>query len=1115
MNAFWYDIGSVPTVHADQHHLYFVPGSSTLFVGNDGGVYRTTNGGVNWSWIGSGLKITQFYRLGLSATGSSLILAGSQDNGTKRYNGSWADVSGGDGMECIIDPDNASIMYVSMQRGILQRSTNGGNSFRRINDANSDGEYDDINEGGAWVTPYMLHPTNSSTLFAGFVNVWRSTDSGTNFTRISDFGGTTKLRNLTVAPSNADIIYASTSSRMNRTTDGGASWAQTTRPGTGTITSITVHPDLPLTVWATTSGYTSGQKVFHSTDGGGNWANISGSLPNVPANCLAYQNNSNNRIYVGTDIGVYYRDTTMNDWTAFNSGLPNVIISELEIRGSTNDLVAATFGRGLWQISLNSVLPTPVLLLPENSSKNLETNSIALVWESAPNATSYQLQVSISADFDSFIIDQSNLTDTIYMLNGLSYYTKYYWRVKASAAGAASAWPSAFDFTTKLPAPVLVSPANFSNAIGLSGQLSWQSVGGATSYGLMLSDTNDFSNVILQDNDINTTALDYSGLANFNNYYWRVQSGNAGGDSDWSQTFGFVTMISIPVLSSPANNITGLQYSGIFIWDSVDGASSYDIEVSKNPGFNDLVISEPNINAASLAYDKLDSFTIYYWRVRANGTNEISGWSEVWNLRTKFANPKLLAPDSNSVAIELNGLLEWEEDAAVEYYAVQIAADSTFDDIILHSEDDASPEIAFSGLNNNTIYYWRVRKTSGAEYSRWSNIWKFTTELSQPLLQSPPDNADSVGVDIELTWLPVHGAGSYLIQLSDNFGMQNLIIQRESGYETRYEIDGMEKNKTYYWRAKAYSPYNDSSSINDKYTNRSQWSVVWRFSTERDVTLLDSPPDNSGAEPVAGKLRWKGITGVPNYRMQISTDNSFVNTIADIGGIGQAEYDYSGLDNYEQYFWRAGAEYDDGTVVWSEVWSFTTVIAEPEQLMPPDNAAGISLSGYLQWALVAGAANYSVQLSANIDFNVLIIDVGNISEANIQYQNLDYSGDYYWRVKAHNAFGESGWPKASKFTTKSVNSTLLAADGTTQLALKAYPNPFNNTTIIKYTLDYPTFVYIIIYDHLGSKIKTMKQYQDAGERQTIFKADKLNSGVYYYTIQTGERIEGGQLLLIK
>ena len=106
-------------------------------------------------------------------------------------------------------------------------------------------------------------------------------------------------------------------------------------------------------------GYTSGEKVYMSDDGGNNWQNISGTLPNIPCNTIVLDENSNlETLYIGTDLGVFTKDSTVSDWSGFNNNsLPNVIVHELEIQYQSNKLIAATYGRGLWSIDLQITSP--------------------------------------------------------------------------------------------------------------------------------------------------------------------------------------------------------------------------------------------------------------------------------------------------------------------------------------------------------------------------------------------------------------------------------------------------------------------------------------------------------------------------------------------------------------------------------------------------------------------------------------------------------------------------------------------------------------------------------------------------------------------------------------
>lgn len=85
---------------------------------------------------------------------------------------------------------------------------------------------------------------------------------------------------------------------------------------------------------------------------GATWINISASIPNIPVNCIVFMNNSNDGVYIGTDLGVFYKDATLNVWEPFFSGLPNVIVTQLEIYYPTSKIRASTYGRGVWQSDL-------------------------------------------------------------------------------------------------------------------------------------------------------------------------------------------------------------------------------------------------------------------------------------------------------------------------------------------------------------------------------------------------------------------------------------------------------------------------------------------------------------------------------------------------------------------------------------------------------------------------------------------------------------------------------------------------------------------------------------------------------------------------------------------
>jgi hypothetical protein len=357
ISTMWYGGTGVPEVHADKHYMAFSPVSTgTLYQCNDGGLYKTSDGGATWTDLTNGLQITQFYRMGNAATNANRTIAGAQDNGTKlRNTATYTDVIGGDGMEAIIDYTNANIMYGSLYYGQIQKSTDGGVNWTGISGSLP---------SGAWVTPYVIDPVDPQVLYAGVGgNVWKTTNRGSSWSAISSSLSVYELQSLAVAPSNTQVIYAGSYYNLYKSTNGGGSWSTVTLPAYDAVTSIEIHPTNPLIVWITFSGYSAGSKVFKTEDGGATWTNISGTLPNLPTNTIEYDKNTG-VLYLGNDLGVFVRHPDMQDWQLFDTGLPNVIVTELEIQYSSGRLRAATYGRGLWESDLFTGTVTPSYCAP-------------------------------------------------------------------------------------------------------------------------------------------------------------------------------------------------------------------------------------------------------------------------------------------------------------------------------------------------------------------------------------------------------------------------------------------------------------------------------------------------------------------------------------------------------------------------------------------------------------------------------------------------------------------------------------------------------------------------------------------------------------------------------
>ncbi len=372
--------GGGPYVHPDQHDCVYQNGT-TIYVVNDGGVARSTNNGATWVTVNGNMNIAEPYGLSLSALSPNIALAGLQDNGTISYNGvGWSLTLGGDGMMGCIDRTNNNLMFASQYNGNIKKSTNAGGTWPTFTAG--------LTGSGPWVVPITQDPNIANTFYTGYQQVFKST--GGAWTQVGVLPGTVDVIEIVPCPSNSNIIYISRgSSGVYKSTNAGATWVSLPSVPSGYVTDIDVDNLNANNVYITYSGY-SANKVYYSNDGGVSWTNISVGLPAIPANTIVYKKNSPGAIYVGMDVGVFYKELSMPAFVPFYTGLPNVNVSDLEIYYPTGKLRAATYGRGMWETNLYSqpgVVPTAFYTTPSNTI--CSGNTIAFTDASSNSPTSW------------------------------------------------------------------------------------------------------------------------------------------------------------------------------------------------------------------------------------------------------------------------------------------------------------------------------------------------------------------------------------------------------------------------------------------------------------------------------------------------------------------------------------------------------------------------------------------------------------------------------------------------------------------------------------------------------------------------------------------------------
>jgi hypothetical protein len=241
--------------------------------------------------------------------------------------------------------------------------------------------------GGDWATQLAIDPTTPTIIVAAYQDVFRSTNRGDSWTKIStNLTGGKNLQHISVAPTDGKVIYTSFDNKLYRTYDTGANWTTINSPA-GSISNIAISPTNSKTIYVTVNGG-NGKRIYKSTNGGDAWTNMTLNFPNdVSSLCIAYEKGTDEGLYVGTPIGVFYKNATLTQWTYFGTGLPNTEVRDISIAYGAKKIRVGTWGRGLWETDLYSATVTAL-------NSNLEAKEAGFRLYPNPFVESVTVEVS-------------------------------------------------------------------------------------------------------------------------------------------------------------------------------------------------------------------------------------------------------------------------------------------------------------------------------------------------------------------------------------------------------------------------------------------------------------------------------------------------------------------------------------------------------------------------------------------------------------------------------------------------------------------------------------------------------------------------------------------------
>jgi len=374
-------------VHSDLHALWIDPVQpSTLYLGSDGGIYKSLDYGTTWSFLRN-LPVGQFYHVTYDMERPYNVYGGLQDNGSWAApsqgrgaieNRDWLNVGMGDGFNVFADPTQKDIVYAEYQNGKLLRYHRSTGEMKSISPYPKAGE---PKLRFNWNAPFVVSPNDAKVLYAGSQFLYRSQDLGESWERISDdlttndpekqkqeqSGGITidnssaenhcTIYAVAESPLDPKVIWAGTDDgNLQITRDGGKTWKNVIAsvggvPKNTLVSSVEASRFQEGTAYVTFDGHQTGDMktyIYTTVDYGATWRPIATDAVKGYAHIIREDRVKPELLFAGTEFGLFLTIDGGRQWAQFTGNLPNVAVRDIAIHPRDSDLIVATHGRGVY-----------------------------------------------------------------------------------------------------------------------------------------------------------------------------------------------------------------------------------------------------------------------------------------------------------------------------------------------------------------------------------------------------------------------------------------------------------------------------------------------------------------------------------------------------------------------------------------------------------------------------------------------------------------------------------------------------------------------------------------------------------------------------------------------
>ncbi len=708
--------------------------SGTIYAGTDAGLFKSTDDGD--SWIAVSLTVVEIvteietksgyvFVVGMNVAEQIKLLFSTDGFQSFQMLNSPNEVIPEMGINqngdvYVIGHDAATEAKPEVTTHIYKSTDNGNNwTTVKTNPQNQDGnvEYE-----------ALAFNSNNYVFAGGLKGLVLSTNNGTSWSDVDLMQQYASVVDLATTPE--DILYVALNVEVSvlRSTNNGTKW--------DTVNTGILDNRLKSMI-TTNEGYIyySNNFLFSTVDEESMLKVQLSEPPNLITNIGRHPTFKWNE----TDRALHY-EFQISSIHNFSGVFERVILSDTEwelkdslqyakkyywrVRTKTND----SFGPWSYVWTLESKIPPPELVYPVNELGGYDT-SLTFTWHPVEEADVYDFELSIDENFDSLVVSAEDIADTSYYVEGLEYFKKYYWRVRAKNQQSTSNWSSVWYFKTIFDEPILREPPDSSINLPTEVTMRWDTTTGAESYEVRIATDSSFNDIVYEGATDDSTIHTISLLEYYTTYYWQIRGILGDIEGYWTPAWRYTTIMKPAALNSPADSTYNMPFEVKFEWAEYEEAEHYHLQIATDPQFGNVIFEDEELTGFEHVQSDLEGCHTYYWRLRYLKGDHIGEWSEVRMFTTDMTPPELTYPEDKAANVMVTTNVVWNEVSCADFYELHLATDEEFTENLMKFDSiDHDRKSLRDLLDSNTTYYWRLRGKNEHGIGPWSDTLTFTTQ---------------------------------------------------------------------------------------------------------------------------------------------------------------------------------------------------------------------------------------------------------------------------------------------------------------------------------------------------------------------------------------------------